>query len=380
MGKRINEFDVLVVYTDGIAVSASAKFGTPNTPFPENSARGNYNDAYAYLLELCERKNLKAAFTTTKDLTSNRNFNSHWRYANNKWIKVNEPCTAPVVFDKFAPINDKQKIRREFLFSDESISPFNDPEVLHLFFDKQKTYETFSSFSIPTVSLNTIEGREIEKAYQALLAILDEHPNKHDFSIEFILKDRYGAGGNNIHRIETDNIVENIRAILLNYPKHRFVLQPFMHFNEGFGDGKFRGYTDIRLVYLGDDLIQVYIRKPKKDDYRCNEHQGGSLEYLLNEDVPRIVMKKANKVLGEMPEKKSLFALDFIISNSGNVYLMEGNSGPGIDWKLSNRENEKQAKKLIGRIVKELGLRSTKYSTTSYPLTKDNLELGVSLI
>ena len=45
---------------------------------------------------------------------------------------------------------------------------------------------------------------------------------------------------------------------------------------------------------------------------------------------------------------------DFIISNNGNIYLLEGNTGPGLDWNLLIRENEIEGQKLIRMIVKEL--------------------------
>jgi len=49
--------------------------------------------------------------------------------------------------------------------------------------------------------------------------------------------------------------------------------------------------------------------------------------------------------------------LDFIISNSGNIYLIEANTGPGLDWNLSIKKNEIESKKLIRIIVKEIARR-----------------------
>jgi D-alanine-D-alanine ligase-like ATP-grasp enzyme len=53
-------------------------------------------------------------------------------------------------------------------------------------------------------------------------------------------------------------------------------------------------------------------------------------------------------------KKCSLYTLDFIVSNSGNAYLLEGNTNPGLDWNVNLPENEIEAKKLINLVVEEL--------------------------
>jgi hypothetical protein len=48
-----------------------------------------------------------------------------------------------------------------------------------------------------------------------------------------------------------------------------------------------------------------------------------------------------------------LYTLDFIKSNNGNLYLVEGNSKLGIDWNHKNKINETKTKELINLIVNE---------------------------
>ena len=93
---------------------------------------------------------------------------------------------------------------------------------------------------------------------------------------------------------------------------------------------------------------------PKMGDFRCNEHQGGSLKYIPKNNIPLGVVSNSNKIANFLNEKCSLYALDFIVSNNGNIYLLEGNTGPGLDWNLSIKENEIEAQKLIRIIIKEL--------------------------
>jgi hypothetical protein len=97
----------------------------------------------------------------------------------------------------------------------------------------------------------------------------------------------------------------------------------------------------------------------KKGDFRCNEHQGGLLTYLDLDEIPASLVAKSGLIAKVLNKKCSLFSLDFIMSNSGVPYLLEGNTGPGLDWNMSLPKNEREAKKLIRMVVRELGVRRT---------------------
>jgi len=56
--------------------------------------------------------------------------------------------------------------------------------------------------------------------------------------------------------------------------------------------------------------------------------------------------------------KHSLYALDFMQSNDGNVYFIEGNDTPGIIWEHKNTMDEAKSKELIDIIIGELVLIS----------------------
>ena len=352
--KKTTVFDVLVVYTDGVATSASSKKINSELPFSRKSKRTNYNDAYAYFLQTCSKNNIKAAFTTSKDLTSDNHFKSYWIYKNKVWKKIENNCSALLIFDKFSPINKIQKERRISLFSDSTIKPFNNPELFSLFFDKQKTYDELTEFGIPTVFIKNKSHKDIIDALGKLSLLLNTHPNRSDFSSEFVLKDRYGAGGSSIYKVASTGRVSKISEILENDSKKSFILQPFTIFDGGSKYHKFKGLVDVRVIFMGNKIIQAYIRTAKENDFRCNEHLGGSLEYIDIKKIPRKIMAMAQKISELVCKNKSLYALDFVVTNNGNVYLMEGNTSPGIDWNLSLRRNELKSKKLIREIVKEL--------------------------
>ncbi|MDO8503873.1 MAG: hypothetical protein Q7S60_04270 [bacterium] len=371
---KISTFDVLIVYSSSIAASASSLSLDVLTPFAKGSRFESYNIVYGYFLKICQKNKLKAAFTISADITGAGRCKSYWLFKNNAWIKVKKTGYSKLIFDKFSPLNKRARASRNLLFSSKMVKPFNHPFLFDLFFDKQKTYKRLSRFSVPTV---TIEGRtrqSIDSACKTLKEMISKHPHQNDFSSDIIMKARFGARGRNIYKFKAGEYKEML-ASMKKKSKISFIIQPFTKFNKGFSYQNSLVAADIRLIYLGGKIIQTYIRMAKAGDFRCNEHQGGLLKYISKNEVPMDVVIKSNKIAKILDKECSLFTLDFIISNSGNIYLLEGNTGPGLDWNLSIKENEIEAQKLIKIIVKELvnrqpiALKADGSMTCDYPTT-----------
>lgn len=351
---KLTSFEVLIVYAEGMAISAYDKTNKSETPFIGKNE--TYNEVYGYFLETCQKLNIKAGFTTSADIIGPGFCKSFWTYRDGKWAKYNSPCFSKLIFDKFSPKRTGTKKRRELLFSDNNIKPFNNPELYNLFFDKQKTFDKLADFAIPTVTVgeNTIENMNI--ACQKLVELMAVHLGINDFSNDVIMKDKFGSGGNGIYKFKIDDRERMVR-VANKHKKFTYIIQPFAKFDTGFLFKNNLESADIRLIFLGGKIVQSYIRVAKSGDFRCNEHQGGVLTYLNLSDIPIDVVNKANQVAEILNKKCSLFTLDFIVSNSGNAYLLEGNTGPGLDWNTSLPQNEIEAKKLINLVVGELKLR-----------------------
>jgi len=346
-------FDILIVYSDKLAVSANTLKNGVSLPFAKGSNSESYNIVYGYFLKICRKNGLKAAFTTSADITGAGKCQSYWLYKGNSWIKVRKTGYSKVIFDKFSPVNKKIKNSRSLIFSSKKIKPFNHPYIFDLFFDKQKTYKKLSQFSIPTVTIKKSTVTGVYKACKALKEIIRKHPHKEDFSDEIIMKDRFGAGGISVYKFKIDETKKMVK-LLKKHNKKSFIIQSFVRFDKSFSYKNTPVSTDIRLIYLRGKIIQTYIRMAKAGDFRCNEHQGGTLKYIPKSQVPTGVLFTSNRIVKVLNKKSSLYALDFIISNNGNIYLLEGNTGPGLDWDLSSKENKIEAQKLIRIIVKEL--------------------------
>ena len=353
---KLTSFDVLIVYAQTIAKSASDTSPDNLTPFPIGSRNESYNTVYGHFLDICHQHNLSAAFTTSADIIGPGFCRSYWSFENDHWRKSNSPCYSALIFDKFSPIGKGLLSRRQLLFSNPKVRPFNDPDLFNLFFDKQKTYNSLSEYSIPTISVTTPTLSGIADSCQGLTKLMKSHSGSRDFTTDIIMKDRFGAGGRRVYKLKAGQYQEML-AIILKNTRISYVIQPFVKFDRGFTYQNCPGSTDIRLIYLQGKIAQSYIRMAKPGDFRCNEHQGGSLTYLSLAEIPQSLIAKSNVIANILNKKCSLYALDFIISNRGNVYLLEGNTGPGLDWNMSLIKNEIEAKKLISLIVQELSAR-----------------------
>jgi glutathione synthase/RimK-type ligase-like ATP-grasp enzyme len=359
-------FDVLIVYNHGLAFSASDGSTDSLTPFSHNSPNDLYNLVYGYFLEICHQHKLTAAFTTSADIVGAGHCRSFWQFKNKLWSKVNSPCFSTLIFDKFSPTKKRGKLLRQLLFSSPQVKPFNDPDLFNLFFDKQKTYQKLSKHSIPTISLVNNDIQSIKNACVRLAKLTSLHKTSADFSTDIVMKDRFGAGGRRIYKFKKGQSKDMQKTIRKN-TNISYIIQPFTKFDKGFTYHNQSAPTDVRLIYLKGKIIQSYIRVAKSDEFRCNEHQGGQLTYLSLSDIPPSLIVKSNLIAKLLDKKHSLFTLDFIISNNGNTYFLEGNTGPGLDWNTSLKKNEIEAKKLIKLIVEELTVRTKNQLTLNTP-------------
>ncbi|MBU2591834.1 hypothetical protein KKD61_00025 [Patescibacteria group bacterium] len=356
-------FDVLIVYSNRLATSASTSKTEALLPFAKGSNNESYNLVYGYLLKICQKNSLKAAFTTSADIIGAGKCQSYWLYQGNRWAKIKKPGYSKMIFDKFSPVSKKIKNNRNLLFSSKKIKPFSLPYLFDLFFDKQKTYKKLPQFSIPTVTIKESTATGVCNACKTLKEIIRKHSHKEDFSNEIVMKDRFGAGGINVYKFKAGE-TEKMAKLLKKHNQKSFIIQPFVRFDKGFSYQNIPISTDIRLIYLGGKIIQTYIRMAKTGEFRCNEHQGGTLKYIPKSQVPTGVLFTSDKIVKVLNKKPSFYALDFIISNNGNIYFLEGNTGPGLDWDLSSKENKIESHKLIRLVVEELVRLSKPPKTT----------------
>ena len=99
---QITNFDVLIVYSEKLANSASST-RVITAPFPKGSDNESYNLVYSYFLKNCRKNNLKAAFTTSADIIGPGKCQSYWLFEKNAWVKVQKVGFSEFIFGKFSP-------------------------------------------------------------------------------------------------------------------------------------------------------------------------------------------------------------------------------------------------------------------------------------
>lgn len=349
-------FDVLIVYSSHFADSAM-QGDEVKVPFGKRSKCELYNDVYGYFMQVCARKRVRVAFTSSNDIIGAGLCQGYWLIINKQWIKVPYKATSFTIFDKISPTTPTLLKQRNLLFSSPKVKPFNSPSIHALFIDKLKTYTSLKKFAIPTIEIKGTSIGDVRLASQALRLLVKKQRFTEDFSRDVIVKDRLGSSGNLIFKFAHDQYSEIAHTLQLHKQKS-FVLQPFMSFDKGYLHHNERVAADIRLIYLRGKIIQTYTRIAKKDAFLCNEHQGGTLEYLKQSEIPSVVRDQAKKIMKTLRNNLSLFALDFVVSNDGHPYFLEGNTGPGLDWNPLIQKNIDKSKEFMRMIATELARRT----------------------
>lgn len=340
-------FDIMIVYDASRARSAADRTYHENAPFAHDSKYYNCNATYRYFIQYCKKQGLRAAFTSTDDVNTAGKFTSVWIYTN-RWERCLETVNARVIFDKFSRLAPRlKKISRYLSTVKKPLPIFQNLQMQSLFDNKLATYQQFPDLVIPTVKIASLTKTGFRAAEKKLLILCQNHPFHKDFNSTVVLKDQYGMGGNNIFKIN-----DNKDFAKINFdPAANFVLQPLIPAT-GFAITQYTGCTDLRVIICNNKIIQSYMRIAKAGEFRANAIQGGRVVYLTLKQIPQDVLAMINKIKKSLPSKTALYTLDFIKSKNGNLYFIEGNNSPGINW--FDREDEKRAKQLIRLIIKNL--------------------------
>ena len=358
--KKTALLDVLVVYSSDIATSASSKKIGNTTPFAQDKNRADYAFSYAYFLDTCASYGLSAGLATSNDIVGAGTCRSYWRRQNKRWIKVEGSVFSKNIFDKFSPKTPRQRKQRAELFSSKEVKPFNDEELYNTFFDKYLTYKKFKAFTIPTVKVEGDVKESLNSAIEKLRKIIPIDASG-EYECQYVMKDRFGAGGNNVYKVsEMDAVM--VDQILEDHPSSTFILQPMVAFDEGYEYQGSMARADIRLIFWGSKIVQSYIRIAPPSDFRCNNHAGGLLFYTKLSDIPRQVLQMAKKIEHLLVNNDSMYSLDFLMSNGGHAYFLEGNTGPGLNWDSESEIDRTSSQALIqiiaGKFADRVGAKS----------------------
>jgi len=87
--------------------------------------------------------------------------------------------------------------------------------------------------------------------------------------LEAVLKPAVGAGGADVHRTRSNEILNKYKKLKLKQSHHNFIIQPLIDSVMTEGEWSY--------VYVNGELSHVLLKKPAAGDYRTNVVYGGSI-------------------------------------------------------------------------------------------------------
>jgi RimK-like ATP-grasp domain len=198
--------------------------------------------------------------------------------------------------------------------------------------NKEETYRVLSRFMPKSITTHSLEE---------LLQTFKQFENEK----MVVLKPAFGIKGNGV-------LIDNPKNLLKILPQERYpyIIQKFVDTSFGI-ENITSGIHDLRFVVVNGKVILAAIRKPVDGSLLANVSQGGSIEEVPLDKIPKNILNTTLQVF-ESIEKEfpgSCYSMDFGIEN-GAPYLFEVNDRIGLprpEMPSAFRFSEELANKLI---------------------------------
>lgn len=275
-------------------------------------------EAYKILFEMGEERGFHCVWTGLKYLKK-RGFSAYVDVYKGKWRKRRKLIKPDYIEDKSMFKFERMKLKEQMA----SMAPFLNPPQIHaLGGDKILCSLAFPEVMLPfRLANNTAELREVLKAMKS--------------SKRVVIKSPHGICGVGV------DIVSMSKAKRMKIKKPKMV-QPFIDTSKGI-PGLFTGIHDIRLVFLGNKLVQAYIRTPKPGQLKANIAQGGSRIYLKLKDVPKELKKMASVFQNRFKSyANTMYSVDFLYDEKGKPKVVEINHNPTFEMTPGHEKQLRQ--------------------------------------
>lgn len=260
--------------------------------------REYYFIAYSELNEEIRSRGARLVFVRNQSTHLGGNsFSRYWHLENGKLIRVDEPITADIVYDK------------GHIKPDENTLLMNDPELDSICTDKSKTYEMLAKYSPVTVVVRSAE--EVKSA-------LDNIPGE-----LIVAKPTDGAEGKGVSIVPK----KDIPSVVTSFP---FLLQEFLDTSKGI-PGIVDGTHDFRMIVINGEVVLCFVRTPPDGSLLANVAQGGRKIEVPVPNIPTeplAVLKDVEAALSRFPRR--VYSIDLGRNVDGTWKIIELNSMPGM--------------------------------------------------
>lgn len=281
--------------------------------------------AMRWLFEMGRERGLLLVWSSLKYFDGNK-FTAYSKYDAKKdeWVKVRKPIKPHFIYDKSLFKYERIGIKERF----SEIAPLvNPPQMQIIAADKMATYITFKKHMVPSHLVRTPEE---------LQAAIKKVPTS-----KVVIKTPRGLCGEGVYILSK----KEAKKFKINAP---YLVQQFTDSKAGI-PGLFKGMHDLRLVFVGNKLVQSYIRTAPKGKLKANIAQGGTRIFVPLKKVPKKVKEIAKTfqyAFGDFPN--TIYSVDFMYDKGKKPYVVEINNTPTLE---STPGHEKEVKKFFVKLL-----------------------------
>lgn len=210
----------------------------------------------------------------------------------------------------------------------QGITVFNKTEAIAICDNKFNTQTLLNSIGVLTP--NTVSLVEIEQLDAAVHLLEEKFP--------MIVKTQSGSHGVGVIKVESyEGLKSTVQYLLAQ--KTSLMLQEFIPHKESG-----------RIMILGNEVIAAVMRTIPDGDFRSNMDQGAELKkHEASKEETEIALKVAH-ALG-----CQLSAIDYIMTEDGDMVIFEANSSPGLKGIQSVNEQVNIAESIMKFIIDNAG-------------------------
>lgn len=293
-------------------------------PFNVPEYKKSYFDFFDYSIN--KHENLEFYIVRGNSYLGNGIFINGQKYnpESRKLIKINGKIQTDIIYNKGDLL----------IASDDNGNIVNHPKFDRLCKDKMRTALLFPNYSPSSIEVHSEE--ELKRAAKRV-------PGK-----KVVIKPVYGQEGKGVE-IKSEKNAEEIEN---NY-EEPLIVQEFLDTTKGI-EGLTKDIHDLRILIMNGEIIQVYIRTPKKGKMISNVSKGGKLKEIsvneLPDEIIDIVKKIDNKLSKYTPR---IYSIDFGYTKNGPK-IFELNSQPGLPFPQWKKYYKKWHEKLLETLLSSL--------------------------
>lgn len=253
-------------------------------------------------------------------------FRDSWEFVGGKWQRSG-PVKPDLVYDKTGGRSADDETRTLII----NRYRFMDDPAFTLFANNK--YETSRALPQHFKPYRKLSSQEEFSDFLATFA-----------GERLVIKPVVGSGGQGVHIVSK----ADAETLVLTFP---VIAQEFIDSSHGI-PGITDTYHDLRMVFIGDELVYAYVRTPKDGSLLANIAQGGSMKIVPDTELPaslQPIIDDTRMLFARFPQKT--YTIDVMFDEWGKPWIIEYNTMPGMFFPP---EEDETMHRVYSRVLQEL--------------------------